>query len=83
MYLLKSQGAQNYEVQNVLLNLLFGALTFVSRKHNFSSPVNKTRTKTSKIRRTTFYRTMLYNFIYCNKGGPGTIDNIDNTGNNG
>ena len=35
VYLLKPQGAQNYEAHNVLLNLLWGAQTLVPQKSKF------------------------------------------------
>ena len=38
MYLLTSKGAQNYEVYNVLLNLLLGAQTFMYQKSLFFQP---------------------------------------------
>ena len=36
VYLLTSQGAQNYEAQKALLNLLLGARTFMYQKKFFS-----------------------------------------------
>ena len=40
MYLLISQGAPNYKVHNVILNLLLGAQTFVYQKIYFFQPCN-------------------------------------------
>ena len=38
VYLLTSQGAQNYKAHNVLLNLLLGVQTFAYQKTHFFQP---------------------------------------------